>query len=234
MKTKRQSIPKAVEHQLREQCGQACANPDCRKSNTATHELHHIDNDRSRSVLENLILLCANCHSEEQQGIISPAKIDMWKRMAEFGYLRSQAVQHPPTSTVMRDNHGIVAEQVHVGNLTVNLKKELSGKAPMMPGTVGADADMRDYANYLVKRYIAWRKKGIEKGIDRRRFVPASAQGILCEGLGAESAHMVAQKRFFDWVSQAQRKIDATVWGKMNRHRNYHTWEEHLKERHGD
>lgn len=234
MKTKRQSVPKAVEHQVREQCGQACANPECRKWNTATHELHHIDGDRSRSVLENIILLCANCHSEEQQGVISPAQIIMWKRMAEFGYLGPQAGLRPRTPTAMRDNHGIVADQVHVDNFTLNQKKERSGKAPTMPGTVGADADMRDYSNYLSKQYIDWRKKGIEKGIDSRRFTAASAQGILCEGFGAQSAHMVAQGRFFAWVAQAQRKINATVWGKMNRHRNYHTWEEHLKERHGN
>lgn len=96
MTIKRQSIPKAIEHQVREQCGQACANPACRKWNTAAHELHHIDGDRSRSILDNLILLCANCHSEEQQGIISLSQIVTWKKRAESGSL-------PPPSIVVAE-----------------------------------------------------------------------------------------------------------------------------------
>ena len=196
MKAKRQTIPKSVEHQVREQCGQACANPACLQWSTATHELHHIDSDRSRSVVENLILLCSNCHAKEQQGIITEAQIMTWKRMAEFGYLPRPTGHMPHASSLMRDNHGIVAGQLHVKSLTVHQKKERSQKAPLMPGTVGADADMRDYSNYLSKRYIDWRKRGIAQGIDKRRFSPGSAQGILCEGFGSGSAHMIAQVRF--------------------------------------
>ena len=233
MKPNRKAIPKATEHQVREQCRQACANPACRKWNSATHELHHIDGDRSRSVIENLILLCANCHSEEGQGVISPSQVMTWKRMAEFGYLPQPAEQAPVSRTTMRDNNGVVADRLHVENLTINHKKEKSGKNTPLPGTVGADPDMRDYANYLGKRYIDWRKRGIQMGIDKRRFSAASAQGILCEGFGSQSSHMVPQARFQKWVAQAQGKIDATVWGKINPHRNYHTWEEHLAQRHG-
>lgn len=231
MKSNRKAIPKATEHQIREQCGQACANPACRKWNTATHELHHIDGDRSRSVVENLILLCANCHSEEQHGILSPAQVMTWKRMAEFGYLPPPAGQAPLLRPIMRDNNGVVAERLHVENLTIKQVKEKSGKSAPLPGTVGADPNMRDYANYLAKRYIEWRKKGIAMGIDKRRFSAASTQGILCEGFGSQSSHSVPQTRFHKWVIQAQGKIDATVWGRINPHRNYHSWEEHLAER---
>jgi len=233
MKPKRQKITKAAEHQVRDQCGQACANPACRKWNTATHELHHIDGDRSRSIIENLILLCSNCHSEERQGIISPAQVMTWKRMAEFGYLLPPAGKEPTSQMVVRDNHGVIADQMHVQNLTIKQTKEKSGKCLPLAGTVGADPDMRDYANYLSKKYIDWRKKGISKGLDKRRFNPASAQGILCEGFGSQSSLIVPQTKFHAWVSQAQRKIDATAWGRINSHRNYHTWEEHLEQRHG-
>lgn len=233
MKPKRKSIPKAIEHQVREQCGQACANPTCRKWSTATHELHHINGDRSCSVVENLILLCANCHSEEKQGVISPAQVMTWKRMAEFGYLPPPAGQRPASKTIMRDNHGVIADHLQVENLTIKQTKEKSARSAPLPGTVGADADMRDYANYLSKRYIDWRKKGISMGIDKRSFSPASAQGILCEGFGSQSSLILPQARFHEWVGKAQSKIDATVWGRMNPNRNYHTWEEHLKLRHG-
>lgn len=90
---------------------------------------------------------------------------------------------------------------------------------------------MRDYANYLVKRYIDWRKKGITQGIDRRRFAPGSASSILAKGFGSQTVLMIRAHLFGDWVCEAQKKIDNTVWGKLNTHRNYHTWKEHLEER---
>jgi hypothetical protein len=44
---------------------------------------------------------------------------------------------------------------------------------------------------------------------------------------------MIPAHRFADWVPEAQKKIDNTIWGRQNPHRNYHTWEEHLAQRHG-
>lgn len=150
MNPKRKPIPKAVEHQVREQCGQACANPACRKWNTATHELHHIDGDRSQSIVGNLILLCANCHSEEQQGTISAEKIMIWKQMAESGYLPPVTGQIIPESTVLRDNHGIIADRFHINNLTVNQKND-SGA-----GTVGTDEVKADRIRMAKAKIRDW------------------------------------------------------------------------------
>jgi hypothetical protein len=103
------------------------------------------------------------------------------------------------------------------------------------PGLIEAEVDMRTYANYLVGRYIDWRKKG--QDIDGRRFSPGSAHGILGEGFGSPtSVLLIPQSRFFDWVSSAQAKIDRTAFGRINKvrkGRNFHSWEEHLAERHG-
>lgn len=226
----RNRVTKSLEHQIREECGQACANPKCREWSTSTHELHHIDGDRSRTVKENLVLLCANCHSKEQTGVISQADVMLWKRMAEANYLPPPKGQPPTRGQIIEKNYGIVGEKVHIEK--VEIPRERKGPRAPMPGLIEADADMKTYATYLVKKYIEWRIKGQE--IDRRRFSPASAHGILCEGFGSSSAHLIPQARFFDWVFQAQAKIDNTAWGKINKRRvgrNYHTWEEHLGQR---
>ncbi len=234
-KPKRKSIPKPVEHAVREECGQACCNPDCRIWSTATHELHHIDEDPSNSVLENLVVLCSNCHSMVGS-IFSEAHIRYWKRMASSGHLPPQDGPKPKgkasPSLSMRDNYGVAGANVNIEKMTV--KQERKGKSAPVPGTVGTDADMRTYADYLVKRYIEWRKKGISSGRDKRRFAPGSAHSILAEGFGSPSSvFLIQQNRFQDWFRQAQNKIDGTIWGRNNQHRNYHTWEEHLAERHG-
>jgi hypothetical protein len=231
MKKKRKPIPKAIEHQVREECFQACANPTCRKWNTATHELHHIDGDRSNSVYENLILLCANCHKLEQAGIITAQEITIWKSRAKIGRLPLPKEAMPPMNSVQGDNYGVMAERIE--KLTIKLGGGKSKSSEVFPATIGANADMREYANRLVKRYIDWRKNSEKYWPDTKRkpFSPSSAHGILCEGFGSQSVLRIPDHRFEAWVCSAQKKIDRTIFGQQQP-KNYSTWEEFLKERH--
>ena len=97
---------------------------------------------------------------------------------------------------------------------------------------------MRTHASYLVGRDIKWRKNGQRMRIDHRPFSPGSAHSILGEGFGStNSVLLISQERFHSWVAQAQGKVDRTAFGKWNNSqgkRNYHSWEEHLLERHGE
>ena len=224
-----------MEHQIREECGQACANPTCREWSTATHELHHIDEDRSNTVKSNLILLCASCHSKQQAGVISEADVLLWKRMAEAKALPLPKGSPPASVTTIENNYGVAGNTINIGQLNMRRVGALKGRREVTPGLIEANADMRTYANYLVGRYIEWRKLGQE--IDKRRFSPGSAHGILGEGFGSPSSVLlIPQERFFDWVASAQAKIDRTSWGRINKKRNgsnYHTWEKHLAERKG-
>jgi hypothetical protein len=132
----------------------------------------------------------------------------------------------------MRDNYGVAGTTIHIDQLNMPRPQRSSGRREITPGLIEADPDMRTYADYLVKRYIDWRKKG--QKIDRRQFSAGSAHGILGEGFGSPSSvFLIPQVSFQRWVASAQAKIDRTTWGKNNKFRNYHTWEEHLKERHG-
>jgi hypothetical protein len=233
MKVPRKKPSKAIEHQIREECGQACANPSCREWSTATHELHHIDGDRSNTVGTNLVLLCANCHNKQQAGVISEADMMMWKRMGVAGALPPPKGARPEGKVVMRDNYGLAAETVNIREFKVVGAAIAKGRRSITPGLIEADPDMRTYAGYLVKRYIEWRIKG--GTVDKRHFAPGSAHGILGEGFGSPSSvFLIPQTRFHEWVAQAQAKIDRTVFGKNNKNRNYHTWVEHLAQRHGD
>jgi hypothetical protein len=236
MKAPRKKPARSLEHQIREECCQACANPNCREWSTATHELHHIDQDRSNSIKSNLILLCASCHNKEQVGVINVADVMLWKRMAEAGALPPPKGSPPSSGTTIQNNYGIAGTTVNIQELNMRRSGSATRRRDITPGLIEADADMRTYANYLVGRYIAWRKKG--QNIDRRRFSSGSAHGILAEGFGSPSSVLlIPQARFFDWVVSAQAKIDRTAWGRINKvrkGRNYHSWEEHLVERRGN
>lgn len=215
------------------ECDSACA--DCRDSTPSKLEFHHIDGDRSNSSYENLLVVCAGCHSEFTRGTKSEADAMLLKRMAEAGRLSPRKGSEPKIS--VGSNSGVVAGSV--GTLNFKVSGRGSKAAPSIPGTIGADPDMRTYATYLVGRYIDWRKKSDSQlrrlgKPPKRPFGSGSAHGILGEGFGVtNSVLQVAENRFFEWVASTQAKIDRTVWGRTNRHRNYHTWEEHLKQRHG-
>lgn len=231
--TARRRPTKSLEHQIREESGQACVNPTCREWSTPTHELHHIDGDRGNTVKENLVLLCANCHSKEQVGVVCEADVRLWKRMAEAGALPPPKGTPPAPAPFIANNFGVAGNTINIERVT--LPKIRNGRREITPGLIEADPDMRTYADYLVKRYIDWRKKGMR--IDKRPFSAGSTHGILGEGFGSPSSvFLIPQSRFDDWVGQAQCKIDRTVWGQINKRkgsRNYHSWEEHLLERHG-
>lgn len=137
----------------------------------------------------------------------------------------------------------IIQKQSGTGNVqiagdenTVNVKvvRDSKGKSPRdLPGTIGADTDMRTYAQYLVDKYIKCRLEG-EKRIQqhKRPFNPGSAHCILGEGYGVtNSVYQISQSSFHEWVAAAQAKIRRTVFAKRLPHDIFHTWEEHLRQR---
>jgi hypothetical protein len=232
---KRAPIKAATKHALNDQFGAACA--VCRDGTSAKLEIHHIDGDTQNPTLENLMILCGGCHNEFTIGTKNEADARMYKRMAETGHLAPRKDQHKaPEATENFVNkgtiNGVMAREVHIKNLKI--PRDRSGKSSRdLPGTIGADAEMKTYALYLVGKYIEARQKG-EKWVKQhgRPFHPGSAHTILGEGFGVtNSVQQISQETFFDWVASAQNKIRRTVFCKNLGHEFFHSWEEHLRQR---
>jgi hypothetical protein len=121
---------------------------------------------------------------------------------------------------------------LHIGSIKV--PRDRRGKSPNdLPGTIGADPNMRTYAGYLVGKYIECRQKG-EKRVQQydRPFSAGSAHSILGKGFGVtNSVYQIAQSRFHEWVESAQSKIRRTIFAKNLGHDFIHSWEEHLRQR---
>jgi hypothetical protein len=129
-------------------------------------------------------------------------------------------------------NVQVAGNTVNVGSIKV--PRDRRGKSARdLPGTIGADPDMRTYAKYLVEKYIKCRKEG-EKRVQQYSspFSPGSAHGILGQGFGVtNSVYQIRQLLFHDWVRSAQAKIRRTVFAKNLGHEFFHSWEEHLRQR---
>lgn len=78
---KRITIPPRLRLDMLIEAGYRCAVPTCRT--ILTLELHHIDPVREdgMNVPDNLIVLCPNCHTMLEKGIISPEAINVYKTM---------------------------------------------------------------------------------------------------------------------------------------------------------
>lgn len=232
---KRAPIKAATKHLLHDQLESACA--VCRDSTSAKLEIHHIDCDTQNPTLENLLLLCGGCHNEFTVGTKTEADARMFKRMAETGHLQPRKNIRKDASTDGKvvnsgTNNGLMADTIHVKNLKV--PRDRNGKTSReLPGTIGADVEMRTYATYLVGKYIKCRQEG-EKWVKQynRPFHPGSAHGILGKGFGVtNSVLQIRQDSFFAWVASAQQKIRGTVFAKNLGHEFFHSWDEHLRQR---
>lgn len=191
-------------------------------------------------------MLCAYRAKAMQTGLpwTFRSRDEFRKRFADHLAKKVQAIlAKKPTRTPKASKSTVKQTAIGTGNVqmagngnTVNVKvpRDTKGKSARdLPGTIGADPDMRTYAKYLVDKYIECRLEG-EKRIQQysRPFNPKSAHGILGQGFGVtNSVYQIPQGRFHDWVASAQAKIRRTIFAKRLPHDHFHLWEDHLRQR---
>lgn len=131
----------------------------------------------------------------------------------------------------VKGNNNTTVQADKIGNLTIKMTGK---KAPSIQplDVVGANVEMRAYLEYLVSRYMDWRMDGIKRGIDTRPFHPSMIHRDIKREFGART-YLVPQGRFQDLVDYLHERINDTIKGRNNPHRNFHSYEEHLELLHG-
>jgi hypothetical protein len=198
----------------------------------AALQAHHIDLDPANNVLENLLVVCATCHSKISGGVISESDVRTKKREVEWTH--TQRVIPKPAAAV---NVNITGSSFR-GDIAQNLTKIVTPRTPRVihpAGSLGADLRKKGYIDYLITRYFEFRRADKSYG-DRRPF----SHSVIHTSIQKEFGH----KTFFNPVEFfprmagfLQSKIDKTILGKNNTSRhspNYHSFEEHLREQSGD
>lgn len=99
MPQNRPAIPRALDRAVRVEAGHRCAIPTCRV--LAGLQIHHIeDYARVREhKFENLILLCANCHSLATSGVMDRKAVKAYKAnltvlSVRYGDLERRVLEH--------------------------------------------------------------------------------------------------------------------------------------------
>ena len=209
----RTKIPTMILKQVFQEAVSCCS--FCDESSVAALEIHHLDEDPSNNTLENLLLVCATCHSKITHGVISTADAHLQKRVVQF-QAKVNDRDIPPTAhqtvTVSHtQNTGIIAN-------VVNIKGRKSPKINYPADAIGADAIKKGYVDYLYGRYIDWRKKDVAFGAfaHAQKFHAGELHQTIRSKFKMQT-FFIHVARFDELVAYMQGRIDNTILGKRNR-----------------
>lgn len=213
--------PRQIEKRVFQEAGSQCA--FCPEASVASLQIHHIDADPLNHDFENLLLVCANCHTKITEGVIPPANVRDRKR----------AIHQPkPTVAVTPAVSVSISGSEFRGDIAQTITKITARGNPRIKhpdGSLGADIRKKGYIDYLIAQYYKFREADQSYG----RQVSFS-YSVLHTGIQRAFGH----KTFFMPVEFFPRlieylhdQIDKTIQGKRNTKHgvpNYHTFDEHL------
>ncbi|MEY2520545.1 MAG: hypothetical protein QOF24_2304 [Verrucomicrobiota bacterium] len=186
----------------------------CPERDVAALQVHHIDSDRTNNAFDNLILVCATCHTKITAGVISESEVITRKRQLKF---EPQTAAAP----ISNGNSNVIVDRtINTGTIAHTINKFAKGRTPRMhypQGTIGADAMRKNYIGYLIKRYFDWRKADASYG-SRRPFSHAVIHTNIEQDFGAKTFFVLVE-RFDPLAGYLQHKIDNTILGRNKRSR---------------
>ncbi|WP_339694938.1 HNH endonuclease [uncultured Roseivirga sp.] len=183
MTKSRNTIPQKtkVRAELQKEIDSVC--PFCVSQDVGHFEIHHIDENPSNNILENLILICPTCHSKITKGDIPP--IEVQEKKIEL-LLNPRIKETSETRTIIDVNGNL--GNVIVGNNNILNIKNLGKKENIRGahGTIGSDSLKADYIGYLKERYDTYLKRDLGLKINyaitgsrlKKRFKVAQSRTI--------------------------------------------------------
>lgn len=208
----RAKLPSRTQKQVYQEAGSRCV--FCPERDVSALQIHHIDSDRANDAFENLILVCATCHTKITAGVISESEVVTKKRQLKSEPQTADA----PVST--GNGNVTVDRTINTGTIAHTINKFAKGRTPRMhypQGTIGADAMRKNYIDYLIKRYFDWRKADASYG-SRRPFSHAVIHTNIQKEFGAKTFFVLVE-RFDVLAAYLQRKIDNTILGRNKKSR---------------
>ena len=224
MPKKRLTLSKTTEKRVFQQAGSICG--FCPEHEIASLQVHHLDGDPSNNELDNLLVVCATCHTKITGGLISEADARAKKREVEW--LHGQRATRQSSAAVSVNITGSNFR----GDIAQNITKIVTQRPPRTAhpaDSLGADIRKKGYIDYLLTQYFEFRKADRSFG-DRRPFSYAEIHTTIQREFGHKTFFMPTD--FFErLVKFLQGRIDRTILGRNNSSQsipNYHSYEKHL------
>ena len=209
----RKSIPSFIKKKVTQESQSTC--PFCGEDDVSTAQFHHIRPvaEDGLNSLENLVYICANCHSKVTQGQISQGEVVRVKKMLLEG-------QHPQLKSGSKsniihayfprgNNTGVVANRVDKVEIRTT-QRSVNLNPP--DGSIGSSLSHRNYTKHLIDRYHEFKR--IEVGQERMNY--AILYQKIKKRFGAKW-DMIPLARFEELVTYLQREIDKTKHGRIRK-----------------
>ncbi|MEF3696227.1 HNH endonuclease signature motif containing protein [Desulfolutivibrio sp.] len=208
-KKNRSRIPQEakIRAQLQREICSVC--PFCENDDVGHFQIHHIDGIPSNNEIENLLLLCPNCHSIITKGDIP--QVEVWKRKIQLAHGAERV--HEKAKVVQFNSH--VGNAVIGDNNRVNVnqqKKKVVNKYP--EGTIGSDRDKTNYISYLISRYNEFKEYEVGKGNVRYGVFGAHLKKKYRIG-STKTIYNLPIYKFSALSTYIQGRIDGTMLGKI-------------------
>lgn len=212
----RTTMPKRIEKAIFQQFASQCA--FCDESDVSALQMHHIEPyaEDAKHELENLILVCANCHGRIEAGEIPKPAVYRKKMAALSGKARlSGNLIHLENST----NTGVIANKIVSRSVRVT-------QAPPA-GTIASDRDARNYVKHLIDRYHEFKEAGVRKNGMNYAVFYAAIKGKF--GAKWDSLALDKFDRVVEYICE---RIDKTVLGRNRKaqgQKNYSSFDEFIQ-----
>ncbi|MDX9787633.1 MAG: HNH endonuclease signature motif containing protein [Desulfobacterales bacterium] len=228
----RKSVSSLSSKKLYQEADNRC--PFCGIADVAVLEIHHIDEDPSNNKIENLIVVCRNCHSNITRGEISPADVHSKKMELFWTHRASPRRSEKSPRQSVNVNAASVSSSIIANTVTFGRKRSPRMQYPV--DSIGADTIKKGYIDYLIKRYFDYRQADASYG-SFRPFSHAEIHTSIQRRFKAKTFFIHAL-RFAELCVFIKGRVDQTIQGKRNRSRgipNYDAFEKYEAEqlRHG-
>lgn len=229
-KKQRKTVTSLLSKKLYQEADNRC--PFCCVADVAVLEIHHLDGNPSHNEVENLIVVCGNCHSKITRGEISPA--DVHTKKMELFWTRRTA-QTPAEKTPRQSvtvNAANVSDSIIANN--VNIGRKRAPRMQYSADAIGADTVKKGYVDYLLKHYYDYRKADASYG-SFRPFSHAEIHTTIHSRFKAKT-FFIHVSRFIELCDYIKGRVDQTIQGKRNRSRgiaNYDSFERYEAEQLG-
>lgn len=192
-------------------------------------EFHHIDNNRTNTIFENLIAVCPTCHSKITYNEISRAEVENQKQNLKQKKMSSNSKE---SSTSFQVNAENISNSVLGNNnkVTVNVKKQVVSKAKYKEGELGFDFIKTNYISHLITRYNEYKANEIGKENMKYGIFQAALKKHFKIGT-TRTLYNLPVEKFEELTSLIQKRIDSTTFAKKlgKVHKNYSTFNEYLE-----